>query len=599
MRNISLKIIKTLVFCLLLLTGSERLLANEIDDDIASSQVTTYDCPEDEDIKKLESYLAKQQASAKQGLEIQVIKAQGLICIGQYLEAKTLLESLLSDPLMEKQSRSYASIVYQIGFILDVQEDGAQCSYYKQAQSLSHNKFNDINLSAQLGQITVCDQEGQDMSVKLGRLYTLLEQFMLKGDDASVAHIHNNIGLLYGDIGQNVLAAEQYEKSYEIGLKVYEPKNQVAPLISVISAHMGSGDFAKANKMIEELAKANLIINTPLTNSWLHYAQSRYFYQLGDYELMRNSMWKWAVYLPLVSNKQMDALYQWYAAALCVVDKDKKCVMDYLQLRALEDIKNPSRLSKNKDYLRFLVEANLFLENIEQTTVAFQQYASILAEKLREQQSSGRILGVAKLHGEVVKLEASLVKIEKQHIQSIAIILLVVGGIFLLAYYTLGRKYLRKLGTDSLTGLRNEQSVLNEIKRVHVPVAGKINALAVFDLTNFTSVNTQFGYLAGEQLLKKVASCLIQVTRENDIVGRLGHDQFIVCLKNLDDDTAKELFQRIQKVLTELVFNVGSGKLVNVHSSMSMYLDLDGFNDLEQIIEDMRHAHHTHKPIQN
>lgn len=571
--------------------GVTPLYANEVDDFIRSAQVKTYDCPDDDQIKQLDSYLEQKSMTAAQSIQLQVIQAQGLICIGQYNAAQDKLHALMQNPAMQKESYSYASAHYQLGFILDIQEDPARCEYYTSAESLARDKFNDIFLSAQLGLLTVCAKKNQEISFKLGRLYTLIEKFMLKGDLESVAHIHNNIGLLYGDIGQNALAAEQYLKAYEIGLSVYEPKNQIAPLISVISAYMGSGDFDNAKKMIDELDRANLKVNTPLSNSWLRFAQSRYFYQTGKFELMRNSMRKWKVYFSQVSDSRMESLFAWYQTALCLVDKDRECVTQFLQQRETEDAIKPTRLSRNKDYLRFLVEANLFLGNIDKTSQAFNQYANTLADKIRAQQSSARVLGVAKLHGEIIALEATLAESEKRHIQTILIILITFLVVILLLYFTLGRKYIRKLSTDPLTGLRNEQSALAEIKRVKTPVKGKINALALFDMTNFTAVNSQFGYLAGELLIKKVASCLTQVTREKDIIGRLGADQFIVCLVNLNDNVATELFERIHKVLTEVVFNAEVGEKVNVDSSMSMYLAQEGFNDLELIIEDMRKAH--------
>lgn len=564
------------------------IFANEIDDFIAKSQVSTYDCPDDSVIPQLETFLQKNQINTVQSINLQVIQAQWLICIGQYLPALTSLQELVLRPEINKNSYSYASAIYQIAYVLDVQEDPKRCDYFKQAEDLGRERFDDVFLSAQLGQITSCGQNNQDIGLKLGKLFSLLEAFSLTGKSKEVAHIHNSIGLLYGTIGQNALAAEQYEKAYEIGLNVYEEKNQAAPLISIVSAYIGSGDFDNAKRMIAELAKSNSKINTPLTNAWLHFAQSRYFYMTGDYAAMRSSLEKWQVFLSQVSDKQMDALYAWYWTVLCLQDDDKSCVEQFIKERAEEDAKNSSLLSNNKDYLRFLVEANLYLGNVPASQQFFARYADNLTKKLNRQQSSARVLGVAKLHSEINALEADIAKIQRQYIQTSIIALLALLVVMLLAYFTVGRRYLRKLSTDSLTGLRNEQSVLSEIKRVKPTANEKINALAVFDVTNFTEVNSQFGYLTGDTLLKRVATCLTQVTREQDLLGRLGPDRFIVCLKNIDDETARVLFDRIRNVLAEMVFDTGSGEKVNIHSSMSMYLSVEGFEDIEQVLEDMR-----------
>lgn len=564
--------------------------ANEVDDFIVKSQVKTYDCPEDNIIPQLDTYLRSPTISSTQSITLQVLKGHWLICVGQYQSAQNLLSDLLLKPEMDKTSYSYASAIYQIGFILDVQDDPKRCHYYSQAEDVGKGYFNDILLSAQLGQLTACGEKNQDIGLRLGKLFSLLEMYVLAGSQQEVAHIHNNIGLLYGSIGQNALAAEQYEKSYEIGLRVYEEKNQAAPLISVISAYIGSGDFVSAKRMINELAMANRKINTPLTNSWLHFAQSRYFYMTRDYNALRESLSKWSFFLPQVSDNQLDALYAWYTTVLCLQDDDKVCVKSYIEQRAEEDNKNASLLSNNKDYLRFLVESHLYLGNISASQIFFARYADKLTKKSNEQQSSAQVLGVAKLYAQINALEASITKIQRQHIMTLIMILLVLAMISALTYFTVGRQYLRKLATDSLTGLRNEQSVLGEIKRVKSAIKGRVNAIAIFDVTNFAEVNSQFGYMAGDTLLKRVANCLLQVTREHDLVGRLGPDRFIVCLNNLDDETAKRLFERIQNGLAEMVLSAGSGQKVNVHSSMSMYITVDGFQDITQVLEEMRRS---------
>jgi diguanylate cyclase (GGDEF)-like protein len=563
-------------------------LANQFDDFITNSKVATYDCPSDDLIPQLDTFLADPAISPTQSIDLSVLKAHWLICVGQYQPAHDLLTNLLNKPAMNKSSYSYASAVYQIGFILDVQEDPKRCNYFRQAEDLGRQQYKDIFLSAQLSQITACGQKDQDIGLTLGTLFALLEAYVLTDDKQEVAHIHNSIGLLYGSIGQNVLAAEQYEKSYKIGLGVYEQKNQLATLISAISAYVGSGDFENSKRMIDELEVANKKVNTPLSNSWLHFAQSRYFYMTGDYAAMDASLVKWSAFLTLVSDKQQDALYAWYSTVVCLKNDDRACVKKFIAERAIEDEKNTSILSNNKDYLRFLVEANLYLGNISASKQFFARYADKLTIKLNQQQSSAQVLGVANLYTKINVLEANISKIQRQHIQNIVLVILLLTGLISLIYFTIGRNYLRKLATDTLTGLRNEQSVISEIKRVKPAINGKINAIAVFDVTNFTEVNSQFGYLTGDTLLKKVARCLTQVTREHDLLGRLGADRFIVCLKDIDDDTARVLFDRIQNSLTEMVLNTGSGEKVNVRSSMSMYLSAEGFQDVVQVLEDMR-----------
>ena len=563
-------------------------LAEKVDDFIESIHVSTYDCPDDQFIPKVDEYLKRLSVPQIRLIKVKVHKAHWLICVGKNDEAQTILENLLLDPAMDKNSQSYASVHYQLGFLFDIQEKPEKCDFYRQSEKLAKGKFNDIHLSSQLGLITVCDQDKQDIGIKLGRLFALLKYYSDANDLKSVAHIHNNIGLLYASIGQRALAAEQYEKTYELGLKVYEEKNQLAPLISIITAYTGSGDYDKAKLMIEELGNRNKNVNTPLTNSWYHFAKSRQAYRTNDYESLRNSLRSWEVFLQQTSNHTMSMLYEWYVAALCLHDENSSCVSDFLLRQNNTSLAMPARLSKHIHYTGFLVKAHFFLGDIEAAKQSFDNYASISLQKIKQQQTSARVLGVANLHNEVIGLETSLAKAEEQRLQIILLVLMTILGFITLGYLTLGRRYLRKLATDPLTGLSNEHSVIVKIKKVKAPIGEKVNALALFDVNNFTAVNTEFGYKAGELTLKQVAECLKQVTREKDIVGRVAADQFIICLVNIEDVVANELFSRVQKALADVSFRVGNGGRVDVQSSMHVYSAVTNLADVDDVLAEIR-----------
>ena len=575
---------------------SPVVLADKVDDFIQNIYVSTYDCPDDKYIPQVDEYLKQGNILAKQGIKLKVHKAHWLICVGKNTQAQVMLENLLTDPAMDKNSQSYASVHYQLGYIFDVQEKPEKCDYYRQSEQLAKGKFADVYLSSQLGLITVCDQDTQDIGVKLGRLFTLLESYSDGNDLKSLAHIHNSIGLLFSSIGQRVLAAEQYEKTYKLGLSVYEEKNQLAPLISIITAYTGSGDYANAKLMIEELGRRNLIVNTPLSNSWYHFAQSRQAYRTNNYEALRNSLRSWDVFLKQISYSTMHILYEWYVAALCLYDEDKACVSDFLQKQNNSQLAMPATLSKHLHYSGFLVNAHLFMGDIEAAQRSFANYTAISLEKSKKQQTSARVLGVANLHNEINGLESSLMEAEEQRLQIILLVFMGILGLIGLVYLTLGRRYLRKLATDPLTGLLNEHSVIAKIKKVKAPADEKVNALALFDVSNFTAVNTQHGYKAGELALKEVAYCLKQVTREKDIEGRIGADQFVVCLVNIDEVIATELLSRVQIALGGVNFAVGDGRTVDVLSNMHVYCSVTSLSDADDVLAEIRSVLHKSLP---
>ncbi|WP_299073067.1 GGDEF domain-containing protein [uncultured Paraglaciecola sp.] len=574
---------------------SQNLLANDVDDFIQNIQVSTYDCPDDQFMPQVDEYFKDATILPQQILKMKVHKAHWLICVGKNNQAQAILERLLSDPSMDKNSRSFASVHYQLGFIFDVQEKPQKCDYYRQSQRLSKDKFGDIYLSSQLGLITVCDQEKQDIGIKLGRMFALVKYYSDRDDQKSLAHIHNNIGLLYASIGQRALAAEQYEKTYQIGLNVYEEKNQVAPLISIITSYTGSGDYENAKLMIEELGRRNLKVNTPLTNSWYHFAQSRQAYRTNDFESLRKSLRSWNVFLQQISHQTMHILYEWYVAALCLYDEDRACVRQFLERQNNTELAMPKSLSKHLHYTGFLVKAHLFLGNVEAAQQSFERYTEISLEKIRKQQKSARVLGVAKLHNEIIGLETSLAKVQEQRIQVVILVVMTILAMLGLGYLTFGRQYLLRLATDPLTGLPNEHSVLSKIKKVKAPSYENVNTLALFDVSNFTSMSELHGYKTADLALQQVTDCLKHVTRDQDILGRVGTDQFIVCLVDIEENIAIELFARIQNALGDLTFKIGSGETVDVRANMHMYSSVNSLSDVEDVLAEIRQALRHHK----
>jgi len=94
-----------------------------------------------------------------------------------------------------------------------------------------------------------------------------------------------------------------------------------------------------------------------------------------------------------------------------------------------------------------------------------------------------------------------------------------------------------KAQRDSLTGLYNKGTVQSIIEDyIESKDANANGALFVIDVDNFKGVNDNLGHLAGDFVLASISSMLSKVFDENSIVGRIGGDEFIVFLKNIDSE---------------------------------------------------------------
>ena len=84
--------------------------------------------------------------------------------------------------------------------------------------------------------------------------------------------------------------------------------------------------------------------------------------------------------------------------------------------------------------------------------------------------------------------------------------------------------------TDALTGLHNRRYVLAELTKA-LQRARRIEqrfAVVLFDLDGFKRINDTQGHAAGDAVLKDAASALQSVTREGDVLGRYGGDEFLL-----------------------------------------------------------------------
>ncbi len=90
--------------------------------------------------------------------------------------------------------------------------------------------------------------------------------------------------------------------------------------------------------------------------------------------------------------------------------------------------------------------------------------------------------------------------------------------------------------SDTLTGLANRRAMMNHLRRAEQSFAsdGSGFAVALIDLNHFKQVNDTLGHDVGDQLLVEVADRLIRSSTEEEIVGRLGGDEFLIFMPDMN-----------------------------------------------------------------
>ncbi|MBO6016344.1 MAG: GGDEF domain-containing protein, partial [Lachnospiraceae bacterium] len=172
-----------------------------------------------------------------------------------------------------------------------------------------------------------------------------------------------------------------------------------------------------------------------------------------------------------------------------------------------------------------------------------------------------------------------------------AIILLASSfGIFVIAYYYINRNTFQstradlqnKADTDLLTELNNKMATERKIKEYIEDFTGVQGLLFIFDIDNFKKINDTRGHAFGDEVLREIGMRLRTEFRSSDIMGRVGGDEFILFLKNIqNEDIIRKEAGRMAHIFRDLC--VGQYTKYSVTASIGCALypgDADNFEDL-------------------
>ena len=108
----------------------------------------------------------------------------------------------------------------------------------------------------------------------------------------------------------------------------------------------------------------------------------------------------------------------------------------------------------------------------------------------------------------------------------------------------------RRATFDTLTQCHNRSSVLATLERELAREDSSSTGVVYVDLDEFKPVNDTLGHAAGDELLVLVAERLRHASRDSDVVGRLGGDEFLVVLRDIPGpEMAMRAADRISEAL--------------------------------------------------
>lgn len=125
------------------------------------------------------------------------------------------------------------------------------------------------------------------------------------------------------------------------------------------------------------------------------------------------------------------------------------------------------------------------------------------------------------------------------------------------------RELWRLATTDPLTGVGNRRHFLSiaeaELGKVHRH--GRPLSVVTFDIDWFKQINDRFGHGVGDDVIKAVAETCTGVSRDIDVVGRMGGEEFAILLPETDLAAAVEVARRLHERIGDIHIATEKGEL--------------------------------------
>lgn len=138
-----------------------------------------------------------------------------------------------------------------------------------------------------------------------------------------------------------------------------------------------------------------------------------------------------------------------------------------------------------------------------------------------------------------------------------------------------------KMQRDTLTGLYNKAATQEYIRRSLGENPGKIYVFFIVDIDNFKKVNDTCGHAVGDLVIADFAKKLRQQFREEDIVGRIGGDEFVMFVPAMSKEWAEKKAEHLAQLL-QYEFSDGA-KSCGISSSIGAALAPEAGTDFETL----------------
>ena len=138
------------------------------------------------------------------------------------------------------------------------------------------------------------------------------------------------------------------------------------------------------------------------------------------------------------------------------------------------------------------------------------------------------------------------------------------------------QKLIHKLKYDPLTRALSRDEIMIKCERelARALRAGEPVSLLTIDMDHFKEINDSYGHPIGDEVLVRSTNYCKELLREIDLIGRIGGDEFIVLLPNTGLSSAKEVAERLQQKMKNLMneLSIKASKPISLSIGIACYI---------------------------
>ncbi|HET6309126.1 MAG TPA: diguanylate cyclase [Rhodopila sp.] len=139
--------------------------------------------------------------------------------------------------------------------------------------------------------------------------------------------------------------------------------------------------------------------------------------------------------------------------------------------------------------------------------------------------------------------------------------------------------------TDGLTGALNRAELLASGQRMIEAglAAGRTVAVLMLDVDHFKTINDRFGHAGGDHALRHLVTVLRAGTRQDDLLGRLGGEEFAIVLPDTSTSLALTVAERLRARVAETPAMFGAQR-IPMTVSVGLAIQAEAETAIEQLI---------------